>query len=89
MQPIHNKLTDGLRIGADNIERFAEVDIFNHCVHQEGFDHKAQNRVKPYLNPKGEKRGCHNQRVSEKQRPADINTGVLFQQHGHNIGAAA
>ena len=89
VQLMYDKITDWLRPAAEYVKILGQVQAFDKVVHQHRAERQSQAGVQPHLHVKHEKSGYRDRHVGQHQCPADVNAGILFQDHGYDICAAA
>ena len=65
------------------------LDVFQHHVHNHGFQHQAQHAEQTGFHAESHTGRHRNQKVHAQETVADIDAGVALENHGHDIGAAA
>ena len=74
--------------GGDDEEILSPVERLNDAVHQYRLEDQTQDGEQAGLHVEDEEGGGGDEHVGEKQRPAHIKAGVLFEDHGDDVGAA-
>ena len=65
VQSLYNKLTNWLRITADDVEILGHVHALDNVVHQEGLDQQTKERVHTSFNAEHKKTGNCHEKVSK------------------------
>lgn len=84
-----DEVTDWLRCIADYIKIFRKVKAFNKVIDHERANCKAEEGIQPCFNVKHKAARHSNQDISYEKCAADIKAGILFQDHGNDIGTSA
>ena len=89
VQFMGQKITDRFRVVADNVEILGKVETFDERVDHKRTDRKPEERIKPSFDIEDKTSGDRDQNIGDEKRPANIKTGIFFQDHCNDVGAAA
>ena len=88
VQVIDNEVPHRLRVGGHDRADLAHVDALDGAVCNGAFQDHAQNAVQAGGRAVEISTHQHNAEIADHQRAANRHTGVLIQNHRHNVGAA-
>ena len=88
VQVIDNEVPHRLGVGGHDRADLAHVDALDCAVCNSAFQDHAQNAVESRRGAVQVRAHQHDAKVAHHQRAADRHTGVLVQNHRHNVGAA-
>lgn len=86
---IDNVITDRIRVVADNVKAFAQIQVLDHIVNHKGLGGKSDGGEQPCLRPKDKEGGQNSGHVHQHQDRSYIKAGMLFLNHGYDICSAA
>ena len=90
VQFLIHKVADRLLVVADDQDSFAHLHALQHHVDHQGFNGKADERVKRGVQVKHKAGRHHHDQIGQKQRRRNaVQVGVFFHDQGNHIGAAA
>lgn len=89
VQCIDNVIADRIRVIADDIKAFAQINALDHIVDHQRFCGKTDGGEKSCLRSKNKEGGGHCGHIHQHQHGSDIQAGVLLQDHGDDIRSAA
>ena len=89
VQFVGQKIADRFRMIADNVEIFGKIETFDEGVDHKGTDRKSKERIQPGFDIEDKTSGDGDQNIGDKECFSDIKTGIFFQDHCDNVGAAA
>ena len=87
-QGVGHVVTHVLRVGGDDEEGFAAVEGLDGAVHQHRLEGQAQQGAQAGTDVEHKQGGRGDHHVGHQQGPPHVHAGVLFQDHGHDVGAA-
>ena len=89
VQAVDDVIADRLRIVADDVEAFAQIDVLDDPVYHQGFSHQSQAGKQTRGGPEDEEGAYHGKEICQKQGGTDVKAGIFLQHHGDDIRAAA
>ena len=89
VQIFHNKITDRLGVGTDDREVLAQVDVLDNAVDNEGLCHQTAEGEQTGLRAEDEAGSDGDEQIHDEQGSADVDAGILFQDHCQDVGTAA
>lgn len=89
VQVFHDKVADRLRICTDDREVLAQVDVLDYAVDNEGLCHQTAEGEQTGLRAEDEAGSDGDEQIHDEQGSADVDAGILFEDHCQDVGTAA
>ena len=88
LEILNDKFADLLMLCRDDREILAQVDVFDHHIHHNDLDAKAEQRKQSCLDIEHKHGGSRDQHIGDHQCLADIHACILLNDHCNDIRAA-
>ena len=89
VQILHDKINDLIRLAGDDLEALMHGDVFQHHVHDDGFQRQSQQAEHPRFDAEGNAGHHRDGKIHKQQTLANVDVGLALEDHGHDVRAAA